>query len=127
NVAAGTIVVVPRGENPKRTSVTNSNPTTGGAHNETKQVVQADIDAAMVALNDKLATAFDDKIAAAEGVPQGTTLFPETKLLGKAPPSVAPKSLLSKLQDTFQLGLTAKGTVVGVDPSPVSTLADARI
>jgi hypothetical protein len=60
-------------------------------------------------------------------VPEGTTLFPETRLLGKASPSVDPRTLLSKLQDTFQLGLTAKGTVVGVDPSPVSTLADARI
>jgi hypothetical protein len=127
NVSAGTIVVVPKGENSKRTAVSNSNPTTGGTHTETKQVVQADIDAALVVLNDKLAAAFDDKIAAAEGVPQGTTLFSETKVLGKATPSVGPKTLLSKLEDTFQLGLTAKGTIVGADPGPVSTLADARI
>ncbi len=127
NVSAGTIVVVPNGENSKRTAVANSNPTKGGAHTEAKQVVQADIDAALVALNDKLATAFDDKIAAAEGVPQGTTLFVETKILGKATPSVDAKTLLSKIEDTFELGLTAKGTIVGVDPGPVSTLADARI
>src|SRR4029077_10441031 len=62
-----------------------------------------------------------------EGVPQGTTLFPETKLLGKATPNVDPKTLVSKIEDTFQLGLTAKGTIVGADPGPVSTLADARI
>ena len=127
NVAAGTIVVVPKTENPKRTSVTNAKPTTGGAHIETKQVIQADLDAAVASLTNELKTAFEDKVAAREGVPEGTTLFAETEVLGEATPSVDPATLLDKLSDTFDLGMTAKGTVVGVDPSPVSTLAEARL
>ena len=127
NVPSNTIRVIPKGYASNTVFVTNGAATSGGAHVETKQVTQANIDAALVALNDKLVTAFDDKIAAAEGVPQGTTLFTETKVLGKANPGVDPRTLLSKLEDTFQLGLTAKGTIVGADPSPVSTLADARI
>ena len=54
NVAANAIVIVPKGENANRTAVTNEVATTGGTHTETKQVVQADLDAAMTALNDKL-------------------------------------------------------------------------
>ena len=127
NVAADTIVIVPKSENAKRTEVTNAKATTGGAHIETKQVAQADLDAAMASLTDAIKKAFDDKVGAAEGVPAGTTLFPETEVLGKATPSVDPKTLLDTLHDTFDLGLTAKGTVVGVDPSPVSTLAEARL
>jgi hypothetical protein len=127
NVAAGAIRRVPPGYDPTILAVGNLDPTTGGTHTETKQVVQADIDAAMTALNDKLAAAFDDKIAAATGVPAGVTLFPETKSLGAATPSVDPTTRLNTLGDTFDLGLTATGSIVGADPGPVSTLADARI
>ena len=127
NVKAGAITKVPAGFDPLILLVRNLDPTTGGTHTETKQVAQADVDAAMAALRDKLAIAFDDAIAAAGGVPAGTKLFSETKALGTTTPSVDPKTLVDTVGGTFKLGLTAKGTVVGADPSPVSTLADARI
>lgn len=127
NVPAGAITKAPPGYDPVILLVRNLDPTTGGTHTETKQVAQADVDAAMTALNDKLAAAFDAKIAAAEGVPAGMTLFDETKSLGTATPTVDPKTLVGTDAETFQLGLSAKGTIVGADPSPVSTLADARI
>jgi len=127
NVAANTIVVVPKEENPKRTTVTNETATSGGTHTESPIVQQADIAAALQALDIVLADAFERQIADATGVPDGTTLFPETKSLGDSTPSVDPASLVGTETATFELGATAQGTVVGVDPGPVSTLAEARI
>jgi hypothetical protein len=127
NVLAGTITRIPAGYDSIVLRVTNAAPTSGGTHSETKQVAQADIDAAMTALTTKLSDTFDAQIAAATGVPAGTTLFATTKSLGTATPTVDPTTLVGTLSDTFDLGLTASGSVVGVDPAPVRTLADARV
>jgi hypothetical protein len=127
NVPANTIVVVPKGENKNLTKVTNQDPTSGGTHVESPQVSQADVNKAMATLNTQLAADFDTKISAALGVPAGTTLFPETKSLGTATPSVDPKTLVGQQVPTFDLALTAAGTVVGVDASPVKTIAEARL
>ena len=127
NVAANTIVVVPKEENPKRTTVTNETATGGGTHTETKQVQQADIDAALTALELALAEDFDRQVGDAVGVPEGTTLFPETKSLGTATPSVDPTTLVGTDAEEFELGLTAQGSVIGANPDPVETLAKARI
>jgi hypothetical protein len=127
NVPANTIIVVPKGENRNLTKVTNQNPTSGGTHTESPQVSQADVNKAMASLNTQLSADFDTKIQAALGVPAGTTLFPETKSLGVVTPSVDPKTLVGQLVPTFDLALTAAGTVVGVDAGPVKTVAEARL
>jgi len=127
NVPPNTIVVVPKGENKNLTKVTNQNPTSGGTHTESPQVSQADVNKAMASLNTQLSADFDTKIQAALGVPAGTTLFPETKSLGVVTPSVDPKTLVGQLVPTFDLALTAAGTVVGVDAGPVKTVAEARL
>ncbi len=127
NVAAGKIVVVPEKENPKRTLVSNEAPTIGGTHTESPVVQQTDIDAAQAALDTALAARFADQVAEATDVPPGTTLFPETRSLGPSTPSVDPATLLGLLQPSFDLGLVAQGTALGVDPGPISTLAEARI
>jgi hypothetical protein len=127
DVAANTIVVVPKEENPKRTTVTNETATGGGTHTETKQVQQADIDAALTALELALAEDFDRQVGDAVGVPEGTTLFPETKSLGTATPSVDPTTLVGTDAEEFELGLTAQGSVIGANPDPVEALAKARI
>lgn len=127
NVDANTIIVVPPGEDPTRTTVTNETPTTGGTHTESPIVQQSDIDAALASLDTTIAGQLDDKIAAADGIPAGTTLFPETRQLGAATPTVDPSTLLDQEVATFDLEVTAQGSVLGVDPSPVGTLADARL
>jgi len=127
NVPANTIVVVPKGENKNLTKVTNQDPTSGGTHTESPQISQADVNSAMAKLNTQLAADFDTKVQAALGVPAGTTLFPETKSLGVVTPSVNPKTLVGQEVPTFDLALTAAGTVVGVDASPVKTVAEARL
>lgn len=127
NVPANTIVVVPKGENKNLTKVTNQYATSGGTHTERPQVSQADVNKAMATLNTQLSADFDTKIQAALGVPAGTTLFPETKSLGVVTPSVDPKTLVGQQVPTFDLALTAAGTVVGVDASPIKTVAEARL
>ncbi|HEX5589996.1 MAG TPA: baseplate J/gp47 family protein [Candidatus Limnocylindrales bacterium] len=127
NVAANTIVVVPEDENPMRTTVTNETATAGGTHVESPQVQQSDITAALAALDTALTEAFDQQVVDAVGVPDGTTLFPETRNLGEPTPSVDPSTLVGTDAAEFELGAAAEGTVIGVDPAPVETLADARI
>jgi hypothetical protein len=127
NVSANSIVIVPPGEDASLLKVTNQQPTTGGSHDETPQVSQQDVDAALTALNVALSSQLDERIAAAAGVPSGTTLFPATKQVGATTPSVDPKSLVGKDVPQFDLGLTSTGSVVGVDPSAVQSIATDRL
>ena len=128
NVAANTIVIVPEGENPIRTLVKNEVDMAGGTH----------IEGAAGRAVGRRRRAPGARAGAPRrlrragrpprpGVPKGTTLFPETKSLGGATPSVDPTTLVGLEASEFALGLTAQGTILGVDPEPVSTLADARI
>lgn len=127
NVEAGAIVIVPERENPKRTLVSNSAATVGGTRTEGPVVQQGDVDAALRALDNRLAMLFAEQVGGAANVPAGTTLFPDTRSLGVSTPTVDPTTLVGLRQAGFDLGLIARGTVLGVDPGPVATLADARI
>lgn len=127
NVAAGQITKIPPGYDAIVLTVTNQNPTSGGLHDETPQVSQADIAAALVTLNTALGDAFDAKIQGASGLPAGTTLFSETKVLGTTTSTVDPATLVGQAVPEFQLGLSASGSVIGVDSSPVDDLAASRL
>lgn len=127
NVAAGQINRIPDGFDPDTLAVLNEQPTTGGTHTETKFIQQSDIDSALAALDVAMAAELDDRIANATDVPEGTTLFPETRNLGESTPSVDPATLVGTDVAEFELGITAQGTVIGADPGPVATLAEARI
>jgi len=127
NVGANAITVIPAGFATNVLFVTNPGPTIGGTHVETKEVAQADVDAALAALDADLAAEFAAKIAAPPGVPAGTTVFAETATLGAATPTTDPAIVVGTVTEFFDLGATAHGTVVGVDAGTVSTLADARI
>ena len=63
NVDAGTIVIVPSGENSLFLKVSNPEPTTGGTSQEFTRVTQADVDGALAALNVSLAEAFTEAMA----------------------------------------------------------------
>jgi baseplate J-like protein len=127
NVAADLIRQVPPGYDSSLLFVTNPQPTSGGTHDETPQVSQADIDAAMLALNAALATDLEAQIAQATGVPPGTTLLEATKTLGTPTPSVEPSTLVGKALTQFDLGLDAQGTVLGVATAAVEDVATARL
>ena len=127
NVPANAIRVVPSGENSLFLAVHNAQDTTGGSHTETPEIKQPDVDKAMATLNGDLEAAFRQSLAAGAGAPEGTTLFPDTATLGAATPDVDPATLVGQALPTFDLKLSAKGTVIAVDPSPVRTLAQGAL
>src|SRR5215210_7029265 len=127
NVEPNTITVIAAAEDPLTLSVRNKAATSGGMHEEFPQVKQADLDKAVEALQAKLPQAFKDAIAAGEGVPDGAQVFEDTAVLGEATPTTDPATLLGQEIETFDLELTATGTVIAVDDSPVEDIARARL
>ncbi len=127
NVGAGTITIVPSTFNSVLIKVTNPSAMTGGKREEFTRVQQSDIDAAMTSLTKDLNAQFDAWTAAPDDLPPGSTAFPATGHLGTPVPSVDPATLIDVEQATFQLGATATGTVVAVDPSQVDQVAAQRI
>jgi hypothetical protein len=127
NVAANTILAVPPGEDPTVTKVHNPDATSGGTHQEFPRIGQKDVDGAIAALTPKLAETFTAAVDAGAGAPLNATVFGETAVLGDATPTVDPASLVGKEQEKFDLGLTADGTVVAVDSSPVVKIAETRL
>jgi len=127
NVPANAITVVPPAEDPTLTKVRNPNPTAGGKHEEFPRIGQEDVDASMVALQAKLADAFEAALADGAGAPANATVFAETAELGDSMPTVDPATLVGKEVATFELGLAASGTVIAVDASPVINIAETRL
>jgi hypothetical protein len=127
NVPANTIRVVPQGENPEFLKVNNGNETTGGSRTETPEVSAKEVDAAVAAMTTDLRAAFDAAIADGAGAPEGATLFPETAALGEPAPDGDPHALVGQAVETFDIRMTANGTVVAVDPTPVRAIAEARL
>ncbi len=127
NVEPNTITVIPRGEDPLTLDVTNPDATKGGKRDEFPRVVQADIDAATKAVQDQLRQDFDAKVADPALASGGSTVFAGTATLGAITFSVDPKTLLGKEVATFDLGVSASGTVLAVDESAVTEVAGAEI
>ena len=127
NVPENAITLVPAGEDPVITKVRNAEPTSGGSRTEFPIVAQADIDAALAALQGQLETAFQEELDDPAIAPPGATVFAETAVLGTAAPTTDPAQLVDAEQPTFDLGLTAEGTVVAVDPAPVEDIAQTRL
>jgi hypothetical protein len=55
------------------------------------------------------------------------TVIPETADLGERTPSVDPATLLGQEIPTFDLGLSANGTVIAVDDAPVASIAESQL
>lgn len=129
NVPANTIRVVPQGQNPDLLKVNNPNPTSGGTHTETPEIAKAEVDKAVAELRTKLTTAFSDAVANGAGAPADTKLFPETAVIDvtTAVSDPDPASLIGQAVETFDLKLTATGTVIAVDPRPVASIAEVTL
>lgn len=127
NVPAGTITVIPGQYNSVVIKVVNLAPTTGGARQEFPQVSQKDVAAAVAQLTKQL----DEQLAAGaanpQGVPAGSTAYPETARHDPPVPSVAATDLVGQEVTTFDLTLTADGTVVAADPSAFEAIGAARV
>ncbi len=127
NVPANAIRLIPPGEDPNSLSVNNGSPTSGGNQTTTPEVSQAEVDKAVAELKTQVQTAFADALASGAGAPPGTTVFPATAIPGNPVPNIDPKSLVGTAVATFDLKMTATGTVIAVDPTPVRTIAEARL
>lgn len=127
NVAAGTITREPDTLRSALIAVNNPAPTSGGSRKEFPKVGQDEIDAALASLRKQLGTRFNELIANPTGIPEGTTLYPETKHLGSGTPSIDPTGLVDKEVETFDLGMTANGTVTAVAEAAVQQFAALEI
>lgn len=127
NVNNNTITNVPKGENRRLTQVTNKEATSGGAHEKRTVVSEDDVTNAQQALQDALQAQLDGQLTGAAGVPSGVRLFPETATVGTVTPSVDTTTLVDTETAEFELGATAEGSILGVDPSPIQGLAESRL
>ncbi len=127
NVPAGTIVIVPNGENGLFLKVSNPDPTSGGTSQTFTRITQADVDGAQAALNASLNEAFKEAMADPSLASNGETVFPETGVLGPTMPTVDPATLVGQEVPTFDLGLSATGTVVAADSAPVTGIANTAL
>ena len=127
NVGAGTIRVVPARYNRTLITVSNAAATTGGSKKEYPRVSKKDVDAALAALEKDLAAQFATELQNPELAPPGTTVFPETAVAGEPVPTVDPATLVGQEVESFTLGLTATGTVLAVDETPIEAIAEAQL
>jgi hypothetical protein len=127
NVQAGAITVVPRTENKHLLDVSNDDPTGGGAHEDRTVVSASDVTRAQAALQDALRGQLETQVDGAAGVPTGIRLFAGTAAVGTATPSVDTSTLVGTEATQFELGMTAEGSVLGVDSSPIQGIAEDRI
>jgi hypothetical protein len=127
NVDADTIRVVPARYNRNVIRVTNPNATSGGARTEFKRISQKDVDAAVEQLRKDLDASFATAVGDPANVPPGATVFPATAILGEPSTDVDPATLVNQEVESFTLHMTASGTVLAVDSSPVKQIAEARL
>jgi len=127
NVPAGAIRVVPGAYDPGLVLVTNPTATSGGVREEFPKVVAKDVAAAVAALTAQL----DEQLAAVAssppGVAAGAAAYPATARRGEPVPSEPPADIAGREVETFDLTLTADGSVVAADPTPLEAIAAARI
>jgi hypothetical protein len=127
NVGNNEITVVPKGENRRLLTVTNKEATSGGDSRQATVVSQADIDAATALIAAALLSDLDAQLAAGTGVPPGVTPFPATNQVDETTYATDPATLLGTEATEFTLDATAKGTAIGVNPSPIADLARGRL
>ena len=127
NVDPNTIVVVPSGENPLFLKVTNPEATSGGTRTEFTRVTQADVTGAMTALDTSLHQKFAEALADPSLTVNGATVFDATATLGTTTPSLDPATLVGQEIPTFDLGLSATGTVITADTTPVKGIAETQL
>ena len=127
NVGNNSIVVVPKGENKRLTKVTNTEATSGGAHEDVTVVSEEDVANAQIALEDALQLELEAQVGQAIGVPSGVVLYALTATVGEATPDVDVATLIGTEATEFDLGATAEGSVLGVDQGPIQDLVEPRL
>jgi hypothetical protein len=107
--------------------VTNPEATSGGERTESPEISQDDVDAATEAIAAALAADLDSKLAAGTGIPPGMTTYADSRVVGVPEYSVDPATLVGSAELEVDVLASAAGTVLGVDTSPVETIARSRL
>ena len=127
NVTAGAITEEPGNLSAQLVSVRNPDPTTGGERIEDKVIIQADYDAALAALTNRLDNALATALADPNAIPRGLTAYPATAS-HDAPLADQPAvALVGTLAPTFTLAIDATGQVLAVNESLIDEIAAVRL
>ncbi len=127
NVAAGTIRIVPARYNRTVLRVTNQVETTGGSETSYTRISKKDVEGALATLAQDLEATFETEVENADRVPPGYTAYPDTAVLGEATPTEDPALLVGQEVESFTLVMTATGTVLAVDTTPIEALAAQQL
>ena len=125
NVGNNTITDIPGAG--RLLQVTNPEPMAGGERTESPEISQDDVDAAVQDIATALAADLDAQLAAGTGVPPGMTTYADSKVVGVPEYSVDPATLVGSTELEVDILASAGGTVLGVDTSPVETIARSRL
>jgi hypothetical protein len=127
NVEARDITQVPDFLRTQQVSVINPEATRGGKRDTFPQVTEKDVETALAQLTEQLRTAYEAALDEPTTAPDGATLFRETAVLGEATPTPVPDELVEQEIETFTLQLSAQGTVLAVDESPLAGIAASLV
>ena len=125
NVGNNTITDIPSAG--RLLQVTNPEAMSGGEQTESPEISQDDVDAATEAIAAALAADLDAQIAAGTGVPPGMTTYADSRVVGVPEYSVDPATLVGSTELEVDILASSAGTVLGVDASPVETIARSRL
>lgn len=125
NVGNNTITDIPSAG--RLLQVTNPEAMSGGERSESPEISQADVDAAVEAIAAALGADLDAQVAAGTAVPPGMTTYPDSKVVGVPEYSVDPSTLVGSTELEVDILASAGGTILGVDTSPVETIARSRL
>jgi hypothetical protein len=107
--------------------VNNPESTAGGQRTVDKLVTQADYDAAVATLTDRLATALTAALADPNAIPHGLTAYPETASHDAPQADQPAAALVGTVAPTFALALDATGQVLAVNESLIDQIGAARL
>jgi hypothetical protein len=125
NVGNNAINEIPKA---KRTlAVTNQEPTTGGAHTESPEISEADVTAAIAAIDGALETELARQVSERIGVPEGVEVFEQSQVVGERQYSTDPATLVGSAETEVELSASAEGSILGVDPTPIQAIAESRL
>ena len=127
NVEPNTIRIIPRGEDPITLKVNNPDVTTGGTSTDFPRITQKDVDTAVASLKKTLDAEFKAKVQDPALASGGATVFTGTAKSGEATPTVDPATLVGQEMASFDLGMSATGSVITVDVAPVSQIVAVKL
>jgi hypothetical protein len=125
NVGNNTITDIPQAG--KLLRANNPDPTSGGAHTESPQITQDDVDLALTGIDQALAADLDEQLQDGTDVPDAITLLAQTQAVGDPAFETDPQTLVGSTETSVEVNATAEGSIVGVDRAPIQGMAESRL